>query len=92
VFILAKRHHSSANLPSVKDQAGDRPATLRDLLDADVIGKLKAAAEQLKAEEQQKKEKLRKEAEEARKAEQKRLENDFAHLLENSDPDWRKYK
>jgi len=57
VFILAKRHHSSANLPSVKDQAGDRPATLRDLLDADVVGKLKAAAEQLKAEEQQKKRK-----------------------------------
>jgi hypothetical protein len=62
------------------------------LLAPDVLGKLKAQAEELKAEEVRQKEEARKKAEEARKAEQKRLDNDFGYLLENSSMDWHKFK
>lgn len=72
--------------------ATDGPATLKDLLSNDVLGKLKAQSDALKAEENDRKEAARKEIEDQRKAEQKRLENDFAHLLENSNQDWQKYK
>ncbi|MNP87168.1 hypothetical protein D3C76_1878820 [compost metagenome] len=57
-----------------------------------MLNKLKAQSDALKAEEQDKKEAVRKAAEDQRKAEQKRLENDFAHLLENSNQDWHKFK
>ncbi|MFD1775685.1 YqkE family protein [Paenibacillus rhizophilus] len=67
-------------------------ATLKDLLSSEVLNKLKAQADELKNEEASRKEAERKAAEEARKTEQKRLDNDFAHLLENSSQDWRKYK
>ncbi|SET93863.1 YqkE family protein [Paenibacillus sp. NFR01] len=77
--------------PSAKP-AEDAPATLKDLLSSDVLGKLKAQSDALKAEEHKRKEAVRREAEEKRQAEQKRLENDFAHLLEKSDPNWKKYK
>lgn len=72
--------------------AADSPATLKDLLSSDVLSKLKAQADELKAEEADRKEAARKAAEDQRKAEQKRLDNDFAHLLENSDQDWHKFK
>jgi membrane protein involved in colicin uptake len=75
-----------------KTEASDKPSTLKDLLSADTVAKLKAQADQLKADEAARKEELRRQAEEARKAEQKRLDNDFKHLLENSSLDWRKYK
>ncbi|MDT3425975.1 outer membrane murein-binding lipoprotein Lpp [Paenibacillus forsythiae] len=70
----------------------EAPATLKDLLSSEVLNKLKAQADELKNEEKDRKEAERKAAEEARKVEQKRLDNDFAHLLENSSQDWRKYK
>ncbi|MGG1313300.1 MULTISPECIES: YqkE family protein [Cohnella] len=70
----------------------DKPATLRDRLDAETLGKLKAQAEAWKAEEQKRAEERRKREAEARAAEQKRLENDFAYLLDNSNLDWRKFK
>ncbi|WP_313637643.1 YqkE family protein [Paenibacillus sp. FSL K6-0276] len=72
--------------------ATDGPATLKDLLSSDVLGKLKAQSDALKAEENDRKEAARKAVEDQRKAEQKRLDNDFAHLLENSNQDWHKYK
>jgi membrane protein involved in colicin uptake len=75
-----------------KTEPADKPSTLKDLLNADTVAKLKAQAEQLKADEAARKEEQRRQAEEARKAEQKRLDNDFKHLLENSSLDWRKYK
>ncbi|AKG33733.1 YqkE family protein [Paenibacillus durus] len=78
------------NAPRVSKE--DAPATLKDLLSSEVLNKLKAQADELKNEENDRKEAERKKAEEARKAEQKRLDNDFAHLLENSSQDWRKYK
>ncbi|MBD2866423.1 YqkE family protein [Paenibacillus oceani] len=78
--------------PAPSPTAGDQPATLKDLLNPDVIQKLKATGDDLKAAEEKRREDLRKQAEHARKAEQKRLENDFGHLLEQSGMDWRKYK
>ncbi|KUP26017.1 YqkE family protein [Paenibacillus sp. DMB5] len=83
-----KKQNTGASRPA----AADAPATLKDLLSSDVLSKLKAQSDALKAEEQDKKEAARKAAEDQRKAEQKRLENDFAHLLENSNQDWHKFK
>ncbi|WP_342564731.1 YqkE family protein [Paenibacillus sp. FSL R7-0345] len=80
------------NTSTPRPAAADAPATLKDLLSSDVLNKLKAQSDALKAEEQDKKEAVRKAAEDQRKAEQKRLENDFAHLLENSNQDWHKFK
>ncbi|MBD8500831.1 YqkE family protein [Paenibacillus arenosi] len=72
--------------------SADKPATLKDLLSADVLSKLKAQSEDLKTAEAERKEVERKKEEEARKAEQKRLDNDFEYLLNNDKMDWRKYK
>ncbi|GGG13223.1 hypothetical protein GCM10010916_32680 [Paenibacillus abyssi] len=70
----------------------DKPATLKDLLNPEILNKLKEQSEQLKTDEAKRKEEERKQAEHARKAEEKRLEQDFSHLLENSKMDWRKFK
>lgn len=72
--------------------AVDGPATLKDLLSSDVLSKLKAQSDELKAEENDRKEAARKVVEDQRTAEKKRLENDFAHLLDNSSQDWKKFK
>jgi hypothetical protein len=81
------------NVPAVKKAAtNDAPATLKDLLRPEVLDKLKAQADELKAEEENRREASRKAAADSRKAEEKRLENDFGHLLETSKQDWRKYK
>lgn len=72
--------------------AQDKPATLKDLLSQDVLAKLKAQANEAQAELDQRKEQERSQAEEARKTEQKRLDNNFEHLLNNSKMDWHKYK
>ncbi|MNZ94805.1 hypothetical protein D3C78_1139220 [compost metagenome] len=66
--------------------------TLKDLLSSDVLGKLKAQADEMKQAESDRKEQLRKQEEERKKQEQKLLENDFAYLLDNSDPNWSKHK
>lgn len=78
--------------PAPRPAAADAPATLKDLLSSEVLNKLKAQSDAMKAEENDKKEAARKAVEDQRKAEQKRLENDFAHLLENSSQDWHKFK
>ncbi|WP_409346323.1 YqkE family protein [Paenibacillus sp. MBLB4367] len=87
---MAKKPHKPAGRQP--QAAEDKPATLKDMLRPDVLEKLKAQADALKAEEHNRAEEKRKQAEDARKAEQKRLENDFGHLLESSGMDWRKYK
>ncbi|THF79571.1 YqkE family protein [Cohnella fermenti] len=74
------------------DSSADSKLTLKELLGADVIGKLKAQADELKASEAAARERKRLAEEEKRKAEQKRLDNDFEHLLNNSSSDWRKFK
>jgi hypothetical protein len=86
--VAKKTRHAAAP----KNDAQDKPATLKDLLSPEVLGKLKAQADEMKAEEEKQREASRSQAVEARKAEQKRLENDFGHLLENSNLDWRKHK
>ena len=60
------------------------PATLKDLLPAHMIDKLKSQANDMKAEQERIREQERLRAEEARKAEQKRNENDMEYLLNNS--------
>ncbi|MGZ9584455.1 YqkE family protein [Paenibacillus marinisediminis] len=85
---MAKKRHSAP----APQAATDKPATLKDLLGADVLSKLKAQANELQAAEDQRKEQERLQAEAERKAEQKRRENDFEYLLENSKMDWNKYK
>ncbi|WP_079909400.1 YqkE family protein [Paenibacillus sp. 32352] len=77
---------------AAKPEASDKPATLKDLLNPEIVNKLKSQADDMRAKEAEQREKSRKEAEESRKAEQKRLESDFGYLLENSGMDWRKYK
>ena len=86
--MVKRRKPASAPAPASQD----KPATLKDLLNADVLNKLKAQADQMKAEEADRREQERKQKEEAKKAEQKRLDNDFGHLLDNSSMDWKKYK
>ncbi|KIL41689.1 hypothetical protein SD70_05565 [Gordoniibacillus kamchatkensis] len=72
--------------------ASDKPATLRDLLSPETVKQLKEQADAMRAEEAKRKEEQRAQAEAARKAEQKRLDNDFEHLLKSSGLDWRKFK
>lgn len=79
--------------PKPKSESDDKATTLKDLLKPEVLSKLKAQADGMKAEEAKRKEDIRIAADEARRAELKRLENDFEHLLNNSNgKDWSKYK
>ncbi|MFC4769396.1 YqkE family protein [Effusibacillus consociatus] len=92
---MAKKNRPRAghNLPGTQGKsAADRPATLKDLLDPEILNKLKTQQAELEAEEARRKEEKRRQEEEARKAEQKRLENDFEYLLNKSNQDWRKFK
>lgn len=73
------------------NEAAEQGATLKELLSADVLHKLKAQAEELKQAEIDRLEQERKQEEEAKKQEQKKKENDFAYLLENSEANWGKY-
>lgn len=86
--MVKRRKQAASPSPAVSD----KPATLKDLLNPAIVEQLKSQADQMKAEEAEKREKTRKQAEEARKAEQKRLESDFGYLLDNSGMDWRKHK
>lgn len=74
-----------------KAEAGNQ-LLLGDLLHAETVKKLKGQADELKQMEADRKLRERQAEEERKKQEQKRLENDFAYLLENSDPNWRKHK
>lgn len=72
------------------DTAGGN--SLKDLLQKDVLAKLKQQAEEVKQEDAAKQKAAADAQAEAKRLEQKRLENDFNYLLENSDPNWSKYK
>jgi hypothetical protein len=85
---MAKKRNSSMPAPA----AQDKPATLKDLLSQDVLNKLKVQANEAQAELNKRKEEERQRVLEAKKAEQKKLDNNFEHLLNNSDLDWHKYK
>ncbi len=86
---MAKKNKASAR-PEAPAQ--DKPATLKDMLSADVLDKLKAQATELREQEHERQEQQRLKVEEERRAEQKRRDNDFGYLLENSKQDWKKYK
>jgi hypothetical protein len=87
------KHKQGRGAPSPKPAGSDeKPATLKDLVGADVLARLKAQADELRAHEEQLKERQRQEAEERRKQEQKRLDNDFEHLLNHNAMDWKKFK
>ena len=85
--MTVQKHYESKNQQS--EATGN---SLKDMLNQDVLAKLKQQAEAVKQEEAAK-QKAKAEAEaEAKRLEQKRLEQDFSYLLENSDPNWSKYK
>lgn len=86
---MAKKNRQAKPAPAA---VNDTPATLKDLLDPEVLQKLKAQADALKQDEANRKLEQRKTEEEARKAEQKRRDNDFEYLLENTKMDWKKFK
>ncbi len=79
-----KKQQGHAGRPQPQSVAADKPATLRDLLGADAVAKLKERADALKQAEAAMQEAKRKEAEAARLAEQQQNENDFAYLLEHA--------
>lgn len=87
--MAAKKKQRTQSAPA---QTPDKPATLKDLLGADVLEKLKQQSDELKAEAAKREEKERLAREEARKAEQKRLDNDFEYLLKNTKQNWREFK
>lgn len=80
------------NIHTPRPEQSDKPATLKDMLNPQILEKLKETTEALKASEADRLEKERQEREAARRAEQKRRDNDFEYLLEHSEMDWRKYK
>lgn len=80
------------NMHTPRPEPSDKPATLKDMLNPQVLEQLKATTEALKASESERLEKERQQQEAERKAEQKRRDNDFEYLLEHSEMDWRKYK
>ncbi len=89
---MATSKRSKQTTRQQKPAQEDRPATLKDLLAPEMLQKLKAQADELKADEAKKREEAVRLAEEERQAEQKRRENDFGYLLNNSKLDWKTYK
>ncbi|RKP58037.1 DUF3886 domain-containing protein [Cohnella endophytica] len=83
-----RQAHRSAN----EQAQTDKPVTLKDLLGASTVAKLKEQAETMKQEEASRLQRARLEAEAARQAEQKLKEKDFEYLLNNSSQDWKKFK
>jgi hypothetical protein len=84
--VSAKKRQSQTK----KTDANDGKTTLKDLLSAETIVKLKEQSERMSEEAMQLVKEQRKKEEEERLAEQKRNENDFAYLLEHSKLDMRK--
>lgn len=86
---MAKKKQST---PAPKPTSDYKSTTLKDLLSGEILEQLKSQADEMKAEEKKKKEEQELQKIEARKQEQKKLDNNFEHLFENSNQDWRKYK
>lgn len=86
-----KKQQHRQQTASSATESGDKPITLKDLLGAGTVAKLKQQAEEMKLEEAKLREAKRKEAEQAREAERKARENDFEYLLNNSAGVGRKY-
>ncbi|MCD9021772.1 YqkE family protein [Cohnella silvisoli] len=87
-----KNQRRQRQLPSATSDSSDKPVTLKDMLGAGTVAKLKQHAEALKQEEAKQQEEKRLKEEAARQAQQKLKENDFEYLLNNSGMDWKKFK
>lgn len=87
---MAKKKNKPA--PARNAPVADKAPTLRDLLDPALVDKLKLQANQLKEQEAAAKEAERVRAQAEKAAAQKKLESSFEYLLDNSDPNWQKYK
>jgi len=87
-----KRKPSGPRIGGTGNEQAEKPLTLKDMLGAETIDKLRKQAEAMKLEEAKIREAKRAEAEAAREAERKRQEQDFGFLLNQSDMDWKKYK
>ncbi|MGG3470866.1 YqkE family protein [Neobacillus pocheonensis] len=73
-----------------KPNATDKPVTLKDMINPDLIKQLKDQQDQLKAEEDRKKQE-----EEERKREERRLKEknkSFEELLNESGMNWKEFK
>lgn len=72
----------------------DKPVTLADMLNKDLMSQLKAKQQELKHEdEKQKQQQKEEEARKKREAQRLREKNmSFEELLSKSDMDWKKYK
>ncbi|MUT68428.1 DUF3886 domain-containing protein [Paenibacillus sp. NEAU-GSW1] len=89
---MSKKRKSAppaAHKDSTREEQGP---TLKDMLSADVLHKLKQQADEMKAAEAKHKQEALEKAEAERKKEQKRLENDMAYLLDHYKTDSGKYK
>ncbi|QDH20679.1 YqkE family protein [Saccharibacillus brassicae] len=71
--------------PAARPAPSDKPATLKDMLNPEVLAKLQAQANELKATEEERRQTEQRQALEAKQAERKRLENDFEYLLGQSE-------
>lgn len=88
---------SSASRRDARYNASDlpkdaKPATLKDMLNSDVLAKLQAQSQELKDQERAAEEKKRQAEIERRAREQKELDNNFEYLLNNSKMDWKNFK
>lgn len=86
---MKKNKKRVVSTPKVQPTEGH---SMQDLIGEDMFQQLKKQAKQLEEVEQQRQEEKRQEILAAKQAEKKKMENDFAYLLENSDPNWNKYK
>jgi hypothetical protein len=74
------------------NEQSENGLNMQSLLNDDMVNKLKAVANTIQQKQDEINQKQAEEEAAARQAEQKRLENDFAYLLANSDPKSHKYK
>lgn len=86
--VTKQKEYTSANSESNTTSG----SSLKDLLSGDVLEKLKAQSNALVQADQDRKDKEAAVKAEQQRLEQKRLENDFDYLLNNSDTNWSKYK
>lgn len=87
--VTVQKEYTSSHKKGDDNSGG---SSLKDLLSGDVFAKLKEQGEELAHADAARKAKEAQEKAEQQRKEQKRKENDFSYLLENSDPNWNKYK
>ncbi|MDG0812546.1 YqkE family protein [Cohnella rhizosphaerae] len=90
---MAKKKSGAPRRPEAREaQPAAAGSTLKELLSAETLQKLKAHADSIKEEDRKQAEEKRAAEAEAKRAEEKRLDGDFGHLLDNSRLDWKSFK